>query len=115
MLPATVVGLVDCTAFYCACERLFQPALRDRPIVVLSNGDGCVVARTAEAKALGVAMGEPYFKCRERLARGGAHVFSSNYPLYADMSRRVMETLATFADALRGLLHRRGVPGAARA
>ena len=95
--PRRLVALVDCSAFYCSCERAFRPDLAGRPVVVLSNNDGCVIARTAEAKALGVEMGAPYFKARRRLERAGAAVFSSNYALYADLSRRVMETLERFS------------------
>ncbi len=83
-------ALMDCNNFYASCEKAFAPALRTRPVVVLSNNDGCVIARSAEAKALGVPMGAPLFKCREQLARQGVAVFSSNYALYGDMSARVM-------------------------
>ncbi|HCD36805.1 Y-family DNA polymerase [Chlorobium phaeovibrioides] len=86
-------ALADCNNFYASCERVFNPALEGVPVVVLSNNDGCVIARSAEAKALGIQMGEPEFKCRERLRRGGVEVFSSNYALYGDMSSRVMTTL----------------------
>lgn len=99
-IPADrLVALVDCSAFYCACQRIFRPDLDGKPIVVLSNNDGCIIARNAEAKALGIAkMGQPYFQIREQVERAGVAVFSSNYALYADMSRRVMETLETFSD-----------------
>ena len=90
-------ALVDCKSFYCSCERVFDPALESVPVAVLSNNDGCVVARSDEVKAAGVKMGEPYFKCRDRLEAVGARVFSSNYALYADMSRRVMSVLRQFA------------------
>ncbi len=93
--PRRLVALVDCQAFYASCERVFQPALAGVPVVVLSNNDGCAVARSAEAKAAGVRMGAPFFQERARLAAMGARVFSSNYTLYADMSRRVMATLET--------------------
>ncbi len=89
----TRFALVDCNNFYASCERLFRPELAGRPIVVLSNNDGCVIARSNEAKAFGVAMGAPYFKVRELLARHGVQVFSSNYALYGDLSQRVMATL----------------------
>lgn len=92
-----LVALVDCSAFYCSCERAFRPDLERAPVVVLSNNDGCVIARDARAKALGVPMGAPYFQVRRRLARAGAHVFSSNYALYADLSRRVMTVLERFS------------------
>ena len=94
--PRRLVGLVDCSAFYCSCERAFDPGLVGVPVAVLSNNDGCVIARTAEVKALGVKMGEPFFKCRRRLAEAGVVVKSSNYELYADVSRRVMTCLESF-------------------
>ena len=94
--PRRLVALVDCRAFYVSCERVFQPRLARVPVVVLSNNDGCVIARSAEAKAAGVRMGAPYFQEKARLAEIGCRVFSSNYTLYADMSRRVMATLETF-------------------
>jgi DNA polymerase V len=74
-----IFGLVDVNSFYCSCERIFRPELRQRPVVVLSNSDGCIVARTPEAKALGLKMGDPYFKVRSFLERHGVAVFSSNY------------------------------------
>lgn len=83
---------MDCNNFYASCERAFDPRLAGRPVVVLSNNDGCVIARSAEAKALGVPMGAPEFKCRALFARHGVAVFSSNYALYGDMSARVMAT-----------------------
>ena len=92
-----LVALVDGSAFYCSCERAFRPDLARTPVVVLSNNDGCVIARTAEAKALGVPMGAPYFKVRRQLARDGVAVFSSNYALYADLSRRMMAVLERFS------------------
>lgn len=89
-------ALVDCSNFYVACERLFRPDLARRPIAVLSNNDGCVVARSEEVKALGVPMAAPFFKVKAKLEAAGTAVFSSNYELYADLSRRVMEALRTF-------------------
>lgn len=89
-----VFALVDCNNFYASCERVFNPRLANQPIVVLSNNDGCVVARSNEAKALGIPMGEPLFKVRELVKSKNVQVFSSNYSLYGDMSRRVMEVLA---------------------
>lgn len=86
-------ALVDCNNFYASCERVFRPDLARRPLVVLSNNDGCVVARSQEAKALGIAMGEPYFRIRHWEEAGQLHVFSSNYELYGDMSDRVMSLL----------------------
>jgi DNA polymerase V len=88
-----VFALVDCNNFYASCERLFRPELQGRPIVVLSNNDGCIVARSNEAKALGIAMGTPYFKSRAVIERHGVQVFSSNYALYGDLSRRIMAVL----------------------
>lgn len=93
-------GLVDCNNFYCSCERVFNPALRDVPVVVLSNNDGCVIARSNEAKALGIGMGVPYYQARNLLEANKVAVFSSNYALYGDMSRRVMMMLADFSPEL---------------
>lgn len=93
-------GLADCNNFYCSCERVFQPDLRDKPVVVLSNNDGCIIARSNEAKALGLKMGEPFYKVRDLLDRNGVAVFSSNYNLYGDMSRRVMSLLSRYTPAL---------------
>jgi DNA polymerase V len=93
-------ALVDCNNFYASCERVFQPKLEGRPIVVLSNNDGCVIARSNEAKALGIPMGAPYFQIERLARRGRVAVFSSNYALYGDLSRRVMQSLARFAPAI---------------
>ncbi|WP_295385994.1 Y-family DNA polymerase [uncultured Thiodictyon sp.] len=90
-------ALVDCNNFYASCERLFAPCLEGRPVVVLSNNDGCIIARSNEAKALGISMGARYFKHAEQLRQAGVAVFSSNYALYGDLSRRVMQVLAGFA------------------
>lgn len=92
--------LVDCNNFFASCERVFNPALRDKPVVVLSNNDGCIIARSNEAKKLGIKMGDPYFKSRDILRKNGVAVFSSNYALYGDMSARVIQTLATFVKDL---------------
>ncbi len=86
--------LVDCNNFFVSCERLFNPFLENRPVVILSNNDGCIISRSQEAKKLGVRMGEPYFKCRELCERQGVVVHSSNFELYGDISRRVMDVLA---------------------
>lgn len=86
-------ALCDVNSFYASCETVFRPDLRGRPVVVLSNNDGCIIARSAEAKAAGIKMGEPFFKQRELFRRAGIVCFSSNYELYADMSNRVMTTL----------------------
>src|SRR5260370_5935791 len=91
-----VVALIDCNNFYCSCESAFNAALHNRPVLVLSNNDGCVVARSNEAKALGVKIGQPVFDCRELIEQHEIQVVSSNYRLYADMSHRVMKTLETF-------------------
>ena len=91
-----VFALVDCNNFYASCERVFNPKLEGKSIVVLSNNDGCVVARSNEAKALGIGMGVPEFQIRPLLRAHKVQVFSSNYTLYGDMSQRVMETLAQF-------------------
>ena len=93
-----MIALVDCNNFYASCERLFQPALQSKPIVVLSNNDGCVIARSDEAKAIGIEMGAPAFQIKELLQQHQVAVFSSNYTLYGDLSDRVMNTLSRFAD-----------------
>lgn len=95
-----IFALVDCNNFYASCERVFNPRLEGKPIVVLSNNDGCVVARSNEAKALGIAMGVPEFQIRPLLRAHQVQVFSSNYTLYGDMSQRVMETLEQFCPDL---------------
>ena len=87
-------ALIDCNSFYVSCERVFRPDLRNKPVVVLSNNDGCVISRSDEAKAIGVKMGEPFFKMKELVSDGKVTAFSSNYTLYGDMSDRVMKTLA---------------------
>ncbi len=88
-----IFALVDCNNFYASCERLFRPELKEKPIVVLSNNDGCIVARSNEAKALGISMGAPYFKTKALIRRHNVRVFSSNYSLYGDLSHRVMSVL----------------------
>lgn len=90
-------ALIDGNSFYCSCERVFDPKLKGRPVIVLSNNDGCAVARTAEAKALGIRMGAPMFTIRELCKREGVVVFSSNYTLYGDMSRRMNTVYQGFA------------------
>lgn len=89
-------ALADCNNFYASCERVFDPGLEGRPVVVLSNNDGCVIARSQEAKDLGVRMGEPIFKCRQRMKDDSLVIRSSNYTLYDDMSRRVVESIREF-------------------
>lgn len=93
-------ALVDCNNFYASCERVFNPKLRGVPVIVLSNNDGCVIARSNEAKKLGIQMGEPYFKCRPIVEKNHVKVFSSNFALYGDMSRRVMTVLEQFSHDL---------------
>lgn len=92
-----MIALVDCNNFYVSCERVFAPKLRNRPVVVLSNNDGCVIARSEEAKALGIKMGVPYFQIDYLIDKENLAVFSSNYTLYGDMSARVMEALNMFS------------------
>lgn len=91
-----IFALVDCNNFYVSCERVFNPKLNNAPVIVLSNNDGCVVARSEEAKRLGITMGIPYFKIESIVKANDVRVFSSNYALYADMSVRVLNTLASF-------------------
>ncbi|MDZ7665156.1 MAG: Y-family DNA polymerase [Desulfotignum sp.] len=95
-----VFALVDCNNFYVSCERVFNPKLENRPVIVLSNNDGCAVARSNEAKAVGINMGAPLFKIKHLVDLHNIQVFSSNYALYGDMSNRVMQTLATFSPAM---------------
>ena len=90
------IALIDCNSFYISCERLFNPKIRKKPVVVLSNNDGCIISRSNEAKALGIKMGEPYFKEKDIIVKNNVQVFSSNYSLYGDISRRVMRTLKRF-------------------
>jgi len=90
------LALIDCNSFYVSCERLFNPKIRKKPVVVLSNNDGCIISRSNEAKALGIKMGEPYFKAKDIIIKNKVEVFSSNYSLYGDLSRRVMRTLKRF-------------------
>lgn len=89
-------GLADSNNFYCSCERVFHPDLRDKPVVVLSNNDGCVIARSEESKKLGIKMGVPFYQVRDLFEKNNVAVFSSNYNLYGDMSRRVMSLLSSF-------------------
>lgn len=97
---ATPLALVDCNNFYASCERLFQPKLRGRPVIVLSNNDGCVIARSNEAKALGIGMGDPWHLNKAKFSKHGVIVRSSNYTLYGDLSARVMTVLRTFTPDL---------------
>tara|TARA_B100000315_G_scaffold115786_1_gene106228 strand:- start:6758 stop:8038 length:1281 start_codon:yes stop_codon:yes gene_type:complete len=94
------IALIDCNSFYVSCERLFNPSITKKPVVVLSNNDGCVISRSNEAKVLGIKMGEPYFKVKKIVEKNNVKVFSSNYSLYRDMSRRVMKTLKQFSPQI---------------
>jgi DNA polymerase V len=90
-------AIVDCNCFYCSCEQVFRPDLSGKPVVVLSNNDGCIISRTDEAKSLGVVMASPYYQNRELIKKNNVAVFSSNYNLYGDLSMRVMDTLRSLA------------------
>jgi DNA polymerase V len=94
------IALIDCNSFYVSCERLFNPKIKNVPVVVLSNNDGCVISRSTEAKKLGIKMGEPYFKVKELVKKNNVQIFSSNYSLYGDLSRRVMKVLKGFSDKI---------------
>ena len=94
------VALIDCNSFYVSCERLFNPKIEKVPVVVLSNNDGCVISRSTEAKIIGIKMGEPYFKVKELVKKNNVQIFSSNYALYGDISRRVMKVLKGFSDKI---------------
>ena len=113
-------ALVDCNSFYASCEQVFRPDLRNKPVVVLSNNDGFVVARSKEAKALGIGDLQPFFKIESLLRKNDVTIFSSNYPLYGDLSSRVMVTLKTFSPLIEVysidemFLSLRGIPAAAR-
>ncbi|SEI13104.1 DNA polymerase V [Rheinheimera pacifica] len=96
-MSQNIFALVDCNNFYASCEKLFRPDLAEKPVVVLSNNDGCIIARSREAKTLGIKMGLPVFQVRDLLRKHDVVAFSSNYALYADMSQRVMSTLETLA------------------
>lgn len=95
-----MIGLCDCNNFFVSCERVFNPSLNERPVIVLSNNDGCVVSRSNEAKAIGIKMGEPLFQVRDIIKRENVAVFSSNYQLYGDMSQRVMATLKKYIQQI---------------
>jgi len=94
------IALVDCNSFYVSCERLFNPSIIKKPVVVLSNNDGCVISRSTEAKALGIKMGEPYFKVDKIVKKNDVKIFSTNFALYGDISRRVMKTLKQFSPQM---------------
>ena len=93
-------ALVDCNSFYASCEAIFNPAVRGKPVVVLSNNDGCIIARNAEAKALGIPGMLPFFQVRKQVEQAGCHVFSSNYELYGDISARVMKLMEPYATEM---------------
>ena len=96
-----MIAIIDCNAFYCSCEKLFRPDLEAKPVVVLSNNDGCIISRTEEARALGVAQASPFYQNRKIIEEHGVAVFSSNYNLYGDISLRVMDTLRSLAGEAR--------------
>ena len=95
-----MIGLADCNNFYCSCERVFRPDLIGKPVVVLSNNDGCVIARSEEAKALGYKMGDPFYQVKEKLEAEGVAIFSSNYTLYGSLSNRVMSMLSHYSPRI---------------
>ena len=90
-----MIALVDCNNFYASCERVFNPKIENKPVIVLSNNDGCVIARSNEAKALGIKMGEPAFKLKNLIEKYNINVFSTNFALYGDLSKRVMNIMST--------------------
>jgi DNA polymerase V len=94
------LALCDCNSFYVSCETVFNPQLQRKPVIVLSNNNGCVVSRSPQARAIGIRVGEPVFKIRQLIQRHNIQVFSSNYALYEDLSQRVMTTLETFTPEL---------------
>ena len=100
MSSIPLVALVDCNSFYASCEQVFRPDLIGTPVIVLSNNDGCVVARSAEAKTIGIAMGVPMFQIKHVVKKHNVAVFSSNYTLYGDMSNRVVRVLGQFSPDL---------------
>jgi len=95
-----MIALADCNNFYASCERVFRPELYNKPVLVLSNNDGCVIARSNEAKALGIKMGVPAFKIKDIINNNNVNVFSSNFTLYGDMSNRVMSIYADECNAI---------------
>ena len=94
------IALVDCNSFYVSCERLFNTSIIKKPVIVLSSNDGCVISRSTEAKILGIKMGEPYFKVKKIVKKNNVKIFSSNYSLYGDISRRIMKTLKQFSPKI---------------
>ena len=97
-------AVIDCNSFYCSCERLFRPDLANKPVVVLSNNDGCIIARSDEARAVGLGPAGPYYQYRDLIKKHGVAVFSSNYNLYGDLSMRVMDTLRSIMPPVGGSL-----------
>lgn len=95
-----MLALIDCNSFYASCEQVFRPDLRGKPVIVLSNNDGCIVAQSAEAKALGIKPFSPFFQSRHLIEQHNVHVFSSNYALYGEISRRVVDTIRPFSEQL---------------
>ena len=93
-------ALADCNNFFASCERVFRPDLQGKPVIVLSSNDGCAIARSEEAKALGIKMGDPYFKIKDLIEKHGVNVFSGNMALYGDMSQRVRWVLEEYAPAV---------------
>ncbi|NEL90721.1 DNA polymerase V subunit UmuC, partial [Escherichia coli] len=93
-------ALVDVNSFYTSCETLFRPDLQGKPVVVVSNNDGCIISRSTEAKSLGIKMGDPFFKIKNNTYSSRIHVFSSNYALYSDLIERVMHTLTAMSPSI---------------
>ena len=96
ILRTKKIGLVDCNSFYVSCERLFNPKIRKKPVVVLSNNDGCIISRSNEAKALGIKMGEPYFKAKDIIVKNKVEVFSFYFYLFGDLSIWLVITICLF-------------------
>jgi DNA polymerase V len=96
-MKKNIYALIDCDNFFVSCERIFRPDLRNKPVLVLSNNDGCAVARSNEVKQLGIKMGTPYFKIKDIAKQNDIHVFSSNYSLYANISHRIVKILERFS------------------
>ena len=94
-------ALIDCNNFYASCERVFQPHLNGKPVVILSNNDGCVIARSNEAKSLGIPMGAPAFKYKEVFQKNKVQIFSSNFTLYGDISNRVMSIISRYVPDVK--------------
>ncbi|MGB0454448.1 MAG: Y-family DNA polymerase, partial [Bacteriovoracaceae bacterium] len=93
-----VMALVDCDSFFCSCEKIFRPDLKKKPVIVLSNNDGCVISRNREAKSLGIQMGVPYFKVKSFCQKHKVAIFSSNFSLYTEVSKRIINILKTFSS-----------------